>query len=252
MIRSGDRARSTGMRSIYQRFLHIENHVHHQLVLHSITALRIAVGAIFLAFGVLKYFPGVSPAQNLTEATTHILFLGLIPGNVAIVMIATLECFIGICLLTNRWMRLAIWLLAIEFVGIISPVFVLTDRLFAGPHHAPTLEGQYVLKDIILVTAALVIAAASFRGGRLIRGDLAPGKRLRNDVPLDAEQKLGIVLDGISDASLVSALCERNHISEAQFYEWRATSLAGATRALTLDGSNGGARELPRPDPARR
>lgn len=238
------------MRSIYQRFLHIENHIHHQLVLHSITALRIAVGGVFLGFGVLKYFPGVSPAQNLTEATTHILFLGLIPGNVAIVMIATLECFIGICLLANRWMRLAIWLLAIEFVGILSPVFVLTGRLFAGPHHAPTLEGQYVLKDIILVTAALVIAAASFRGGRLIRGDLAPGKRLGDDLPLAAEQKLGIVLEGISDESLVSALCERNHISEAQFYDWRATSLAGATQALTRNASNGRAQEIPRPKPA--
>ncbi|MDQ6834674.1 MAG: DoxX family membrane protein [Actinomycetota bacterium] len=221
-------------------------------MLRSITALRIAVGAIFLLFGVLKYFPGVSPAQNLTEATTHILFLGIVPGNVAIVMIATLECFIGICLLANRWMRLAIWLLAIEFVGIISPVFVLTDRLFAGPHHAPTLEGQYVLKDIILVTAALVIAAASFRGGRLIRGDLAPGKRLRDGAALDPEQKLGIVLDGISDESLVSALCERNHISEAEFYDWRATSLAGATHALASSGSNGTTPEKARPDPADR
>ncbi|MHB8660231.1 MAG: hypothetical protein ACYC91_20295 [Solirubrobacteraceae bacterium] len=243
------------MRSIYQRLLHIENQAHHQLVLHSITALRIAVGAIFLGFGVLKYFPGVSPAQNLTEATTHILFLGLVPGSVAVVMIATLECFIGLCLLTNRWMRLAIWLLAIEFVGIISPIVVLTDRLFAGPHHAPTLEGQYVLKDIILVTAALVIAAASFRGGRLIRGDLPPGNRLRDDVPLDPEQKLGIVLDGISDESLVSALCERNHISEAQFYDWRASSLAGATQALARNGGNGSndrTQEIPRPDPAQR
>jgi len=130
------------MRSVYQRFLHVENHVHHQLVLHSISALRIAVGAIFLGFGVLKYFPGVSPAQNLTEATTHILFLGLVPGSVAVVMIATLECFIGICLLANRWMRIATWLLAIEFVGILAPVFVLPARLFAGPHHAPT-EGHH-------------------------------------------------------------------------------------------------------------
>jgi hypothetical protein len=70
--------------------------------------------------------------------------------------------------------------LAVEFIGIISPLFLLPARLFAGPHHAPTLEGQYVLKDIILVAAALDIAAGSFRGGRLVRGDLArryPGAR---------------------------------------------------------------------------
>lgn len=163
------------MQATYQRFLHLENQIHHQLVEHSIAGLRIAVGLVFLGFGVLKFFPGVSPAQELTEATTHILFLGLVPGDVALVMIATLECVIGICLLANRGMRLAVWLLAIEFVGILSPLVLLPGRLFAGPHHAPTLEGQYVLKDIILVAAALVIAAGSFRGGRLTRTDLPPG-----------------------------------------------------------------------------
>ncbi|MGI8903701.1 MAG: hypothetical protein ACR2IP_08620 [Solirubrobacteraceae bacterium] len=77
------------MSAAHDWFLNLENRIHHQLVLHSIRVLRIAVGATFLAFGILKYFPGVSPAQSLTEATTHILFLGLVSGQVAIVMIAT-------------------------------------------------------------------------------------------------------------------------------------------------------------------
>jgi uncharacterized membrane protein YkgB len=220
------------MQTTYQRFLHLENRIHNQLVAHSIAGLRIAVGLIFLGFGVLKFFPGVSPAQELTEKTTHILFLGLVPGGVALVMIATLECVIGICLLANRGMRLAVWLLAIEFVGILSPLVLLPARLFAGPHHAPTLEGQYVLKDIILVAAALVIAAGSFRGGRLMRTDLAPGSQVDPDAAIDAEAKARIVLDGVSDESLIRATCERHHISEADFYSWRETSLAGATEAL--------------------
>lgn len=222
------------MRSFYTRFLHLENNLHHQFVRHSITALRIAIGAVFLGFGVLKYFPGVSPAQKLTEATTHILFLGLVPGDVAIVMIATLECTIGILLLANRGMRVAVWLLATEFVGILSPLVLLSGRLFAGPHHAPTLEGQYCLKDIILVAAALVIAAGTFRGGRMVRGDLPPAARVRDGIALDPDQRLRIVLDGIGDESLISGLCETNHISEAQFYDWRDASLAGATRALSV------------------
>jgi putative oxidoreductase len=220
------------MNAAYQRLLHLENHIHHHLVLHSIRALRIAVGAVFLGFGLLKYFPGVSPAQNLTEATTHLLFLGLVPGDVAIVLIATLECFIGICLLAGRPMRIAIWLLAIEFVGILSPVFLLSGRLFAGPHHAPTLEGQYVLKDIILVGAGLVIAAASFRGGRLVRADLPPAAQAGDEVALDPHQKLRIVLDGLTDESLVGATCERYGVSESEFYAWRKTSLDAAAEAL--------------------
>jgi uncharacterized membrane protein YkgB len=220
------------MQTYYQRFLHLENQIHHQLVAHSIAALRIAVGLVFLGFGVLKFFPGVSPAESITRATTHILFLGLVPGGVAMVMIATLECVIGICLLANRGMRLAIWLLAIEFVGILSPLVLLPGRLFAGPHHAPTLEGQYVLKDIILVAAALVIAAGSFRGGRLVRTDLAPTAVVDPDAEIDAEAKARIVLAGGGDEVLIKETCERNHISEADFYAWRETSLAGATEAL--------------------
>ena len=221
------------MEVAYQRFLHLENRIHHQLVLHSVAALRIAVGAIFLGFGVLKFFPGVSPAQDLTEATTHILFLGLVPGGVALVMIATLECVIGICLLANRGMRLAIWLLATEFVGILSPLVLLPGRLFAGPPHAPPLEGQYVLKAIILVTAGLVIAAGAFRGGRMVRGDLAPAtEAFDDDTDLQPEQKARIVLEGVSDQGLIEAICERNGISEADFYAWREASLTGATAAL--------------------
>jgi uncharacterized membrane protein YkgB len=159
------------MSTLNQRFVRIEEKLHGALVRHAINALRITVGAIFLGFGVLKFFPGVSPAQGLSIKTIDLLTFGLIPWHVGIVAIATLECFIGICLLANRWMRLAVWLLAVEFVGILAPLVLLTGRLFSGPHHAPTLEGQYVLKDIILVAAGMAIAAGTFRGGHLVRDE---------------------------------------------------------------------------------
>ena len=224
------------MHSAHERLLHLENQIHHLLVRHSVAALRIAVGAVFLAFGILKYFPGVSPAENLAKTTIDLLTFGLIPGGVAIVIVATLECFIGICLLAGRWMRLAIWLLAAEFVGILSPVVLLSGRLFAGPHGAPTLEGQYVLKDVILVAAGMVIAAATFRGGRLVRSDLPPAARVGAAAALDPEQKLRVVLDGVTDQRLIGELCDRHGISEAEFYAWRDTSLAGAVGALRDEG----------------
>jgi uncharacterized membrane protein YkgB len=175
------------MQPLRHRFVAIENEVHRALVRHSITALRLAVGAVFLGFGALKFFPGVSPAQNLAIATIDALTFGLVPWHVGIVALATLECFIGICLLANRWMRVAVWLLALQLVGVLAPVVVLTGRLFAGPHHAPTLEGQYVLKDVILVAAGMVIAAGTFRGGRLVRDEpqsaRTPSERTGNDHP---------------------------------------------------------------------
>jgi putative oxidoreductase len=153
------------------RFVAIENALHAVLVRHGITALRVTVGMIFVAFGAQKFFAGVSPAEDLAITTVDRLTLGLVPGGVGLVAIATLECFIGVSLLANRWMRPAVWLLAAQLVGILAPIVLLTGRLFSGPHHAPTLGGQYVLKDIILVAAGMVIAAGTFRGGRLVRDE---------------------------------------------------------------------------------
>lgn len=146
-----------------------EDRLHAALVDHSITALRVAVGVVFLAFGVLKFFPEASPAEGLAAKTIDVMTLGLVPWRVGIVTTAILECFIGVCLLANRWMRLAVWLLAVELLGVLAPIVLLPGRLFGGPHHAPTLEGQYVLKDVIIVAAGMVIVAGTFRGGRLVR-----------------------------------------------------------------------------------
>lgn len=153
------------------RFVRFESHLHGKLIDWSIPILRIAVGLIFLGFGVLKFFPDVSPAQELAETTFDKLSFGLVPGGVAIIAIATLESFIGICFLLNRWMRLALWLLAFQLVGVLAPLVLLPGRLFAGPGHAPTLEGQYVLKDVVLVAAGMVVAAGTFRSGRLVRDE---------------------------------------------------------------------------------
>ncbi|MCU1611899.1 MAG: hypothetical protein QOH09_2000, partial [Pseudonocardiales bacterium] len=144
--------------------------IHRWLMRYSIIALRISMGAVYFVFGILKYFPGVSPAQDLALATTHLLSFGLvpavIPSGVAMALIATLECAIGLLLLAGRWLRPAICLLGAQLTGILSPAVLLAGRLFAGPHHMPTLEGQYVLKDVILVAVAMVIAT-TVRGGAL-------------------------------------------------------------------------------------
>jgi putative oxidoreductase len=137
--------------------------IHRWLDRHSITLLRISMGTVIFGFGILKYFPGVSPAENLILTSTHLLTFGLVPGRVAMVLLATVECAIGLSLITSRGLRVTIYLLVMWVLGILSPAVLLPGRLFSGPDHAPTLEGQYVLKDIILLTASLVIAAATLR-----------------------------------------------------------------------------------------
>jgi putative oxidoreductase len=134
------------------------------LTRYSISLLRISLGLVILGFGVLKYFPGVSPAENLVKTTIHVMTFGLVPtmGRIAMVVTATLECFIGVSLIIRRGLRATIYLLFLWVLGILSPIVFLPHRLFTGPHHAPTLEGQYVLKDLILFAASLVIATTLY------------------------------------------------------------------------------------------
>ena len=153
-------------RHLEARLRGLELAAHRWLVAHAIACLRVSLGAIFLGFGVLKFFPGVSPAQGLVERTTDIVLLGLVPGSVALVLVAVMETAIGLCLVSGRARRPAMGLLAVQLAGILSPLVLLPGELFAGPHGAPTLEGQYVLKDVLFIGAALVLAAVA-GGARL-------------------------------------------------------------------------------------
>ncbi len=137
------------------------------LVAHSLWLLRVSLGTIFLLFGVLKFVPGLSPAQELATRTTDVLSFGLVPAGLSIVVIAALECTIGLGLISGRRMRLVLALLGFQMVGAMSPLFLFPGELFGGPFHAPTLEGQYVIKDVVLISAGLVLGA-TVHGGRIV------------------------------------------------------------------------------------
>lgn len=128
---------------------------------------------MFLGFGLLKYVPGLSPAEDLVVTTTRILTFGLVPDPAALVLVATLECTIGVCLLRGgRLLGVAVALLAPLLLGILSPLVLLPERMFAGPFHAPTLEAQYVLKDFVLVAAVMTLATG-LRGATLQTAETA-------------------------------------------------------------------------------
>ena len=137
----------------YPELAHLEALAADWLARHSVTLLRVSLGLVFLGFGALKFVPGLSPAEDLAEQTVETLTLGLFPGGVGIGLVALLETAIGLCLVTGRLRRLGVALLGLAMVGALSPVVLFPDRLFAGPAHAPTLEGQYVLKDVVLLAA---------------------------------------------------------------------------------------------------
>jgi len=129
----------------------------------SVPALRVALGLVFLGFGVLKFFPGASPAESIAARTVETLTLGLVGGTAAVIFTAVLETFIGLTLVTGRLLRTGLIALAVAMAGILSPIVLFAGELFG---HGMTLLGQYVLKDLVLVAGAAVVAAVAL-GARL-------------------------------------------------------------------------------------
>jgi len=136
------------------------------LTAHSIAVLRVCLGLVFLVFASFKFVSGASPAEDLAVATVEKVTLGLVSGSAALLLTALTETVIGLTLLTGRFVKVGLVVLAGALVGIMSPLVLFPDQMWSG--HGPTLTGQYVFKDIVLVAAGLVVAAHAL-GARLRR-----------------------------------------------------------------------------------
>jgi uncharacterized membrane protein YkgB len=134
---------------------------------HGVTFLRISVGIVFFWFGFLKFFPGLSPATDLAITTIDMLTFGIITGQVALVILATWEVAIGIGMMFGIFLRETIFLLFFQMIGTVSPLFLLPGEAFTVFPFGLTLEGQYIIKNIVIVGAAIVVGA-TVRGGRLV------------------------------------------------------------------------------------
>ncbi|MGI8539219.1 MAG: DoxX family protein [Rubrobacteraceae bacterium] len=170
------------MVNVKTRLHQFETRVMQWLVRRSIMLLRVSLGAVFIGFGLLKFFPGLSPAAGLATQTTSVLTLGLIPAGVSIFLIAALECTIGLGLITGKFLRLTLLLLGFQMLGAMSPLLLFPGELFAGPLHAPTLEAQYVIKDVVLIGAGLVIGA-TLHGGRIVTERVRRAENYKSYVP---------------------------------------------------------------------
>jgi uncharacterized membrane protein YkgB len=134
---------------------------------HGLALLRWSVGLVFLWFGALKFFPGLSPADELAGRTIERLTGGAMPPSVALPMLAAWECLIGAGLITKRFMRTTLLLLAAQMAGTLSPLLLFPSETFARIPFAPTLEGQYILKNAVIISAAIVLGA-TVRGGGIV------------------------------------------------------------------------------------
>jgi uncharacterized membrane protein YkgB len=133
---------------------------------YGLRLLSISMGLVFLWFGALK-LTGMSPAEPLIRAT-----LGFLPSTLVsplILLLAIWEVAIGIGFLSGKAKLVVLIMLLLQMAGAMSPLILAPERLWEAFPLVWTLEGQYVFKDIILISAGLVIGATHRRGGLSVK-----------------------------------------------------------------------------------
>lgn len=141
------------------RFEKIDKRLTNWMAKHGLFFLRLSIGIIFLWFGALKFFEGASPAQEIASDTIRAITFGLISDKLIIIGLASLETLIGIGLLFNIFLRETLLILMIQMLGTFFPVFLFPDRVFTSFPFALTIEGQYIIKNLIIVSSAIVLGA---------------------------------------------------------------------------------------------
>ncbi|APX96907.1 hypothetical protein [Natronorubrum daqingense] len=127
------------------------------------TILRGAVAIVFIWFGALKIFE-VSPAGDLVAATVY-----LVPADLFVPILGVWEVLIGLCLLYRPLIRVGLFLLFFQLPGTFLPIVLLPDVVFVSFPYALTVEGQYIVKNLVIIGAALVIGSTvrdDYRGHR--------------------------------------------------------------------------------------
>jgi uncharacterized membrane protein YphA (DoxX/SURF4 family) len=155
------------MKKANEIFEAVDRQITKLMARYGIVLLRNSVGLVFFWFGGLKFFPGMSPAQDLAIRTIQVMTFGLVPANVALFTLATWETLIGIGLILGVFMRETLFLLFLQMLGTMTPLVFFPQETFTLFPIAPTLEGQYIIKNLVLISAGIVLGA-TVRGGRII------------------------------------------------------------------------------------
>lgn len=117
----------------------------------SIPVLQVAIAVVFIWFGALKVF-GISPAGELVASTVYV-----VDPAVFVPVLGVWEVLIGICLLYRPLIRVGIFLLFLQLPGTFLPIVLLPEVVFTTFPYGLTVEGQYIIKNLVIIGAALGI-----------------------------------------------------------------------------------------------
>jgi uncharacterized membrane protein YkgB len=166
---------------------HAEQWIVRRMAYNGLLVTRIALGVIFLWFGLIKFLPDVAPIDLLAERTLVILTFHLFRPETCLHVLAGFECLIGLGMLAKRFLRLTVALLFLQMLGTFTPLILLHRETWIHFPYLPTFEGQYIVKNIALIAAAIIVGS-TVRGGRIIANPDVAAKAER--VELEVEERL--------------------------------------------------------------
>ena len=124
---------------------------------HGVTLLRVSLAIVFVWFGALK-LAGTSPAEELVAKTVF-----WFPPKIFVPVLGVWEVAIGLGLLLRPWLRAGLALMFLQMPGTALPLFLRPEVCFTHWPFGLTIEGQYIVKNLVLVSAAIVIAGTVTR-----------------------------------------------------------------------------------------
>ncbi len=116
---------------------------------------RISLFIIYFWFGALKIM-GLSPAEGLVNNLYDLTLKSIIDFNWFFIFFGIFECVIGIFWLIPKWTKLSMYIICLHLVLTILPEFMLPKDTWANLL-TPTLIGQYIIKNLVLLACALII-----------------------------------------------------------------------------------------------
>ncbi|MEK6968683.1 MAG: hypothetical protein AABX51_08745 [Nanoarchaeota archaeon] len=133
---------------------HLDNIIIPQLRKYGLKFLRYSIAVVFIWFGALKVV-GYSPASELAAKTVYWLDPGFF-----VPFLGCWEVLIGVCFLFRPFLRFGILILAPQMAGTFLPLVLLPQVVYQnGNILLPTLEGQYIIKNLVIISASMVIGA---------------------------------------------------------------------------------------------
>ena len=123
-----------------------------------ITFARSALGLVFIWFGALKTFGELSPAYDLVAATVY-----WFTPEIVVPILGIWEVLIGVAFLVPSRARIALLLLLPQMPGTFLPLIMLPEVCFTVAPFGLTLEGQYIIKNLVIISCALIIGGTALR-----------------------------------------------------------------------------------------